>query len=213
MALYFAQLRHRVEADGGSRGQRARLRVLHDLGGRHAGRRRRRVPRSQPEGDPRHPRHAAGERQVDRRAAVHADNWEIDACPVNGPALSARGRSSPPPGSRGKDDKGQAFAAFSTDAGRTWGDADPARRSRRHWDTWTSSCSTTARPSRRGSSSRMSAASSACAASSRPARGRRRRSSSAANSRVSGYPRVARSGNELLFAWTESTARIRSGQQ
>jgi hypothetical protein len=25
------------------------------------------------------------------------------------------------------------------------------------------------------------------------------------NSRVSGYPRVARSGNELVFAWTEGS--------
>ena len=52
---------------------------------------------------------------------VHADNWEIDACPVNGPALSARGRQLAAAWFTGKDDKGQAFAAFSSDAGRTWG--------------------------------------------------------------------------------------------
>ena len=60
---------------------------------------------------------------------VHADNWEIDACPVNGPALSARGRQLAAAWFTGKDDKGQAFAAFSDDAGRTWGNADQARRS------------------------------------------------------------------------------------
>ena len=59
---------------------------------------------------------------------VHADNWEIDACPVNGPALSARGRQLAAAWFTGKDDKGQAYAAFSTDAGRTWGAPDPARR-------------------------------------------------------------------------------------
>jgi len=52
---------------------------------------------------------------------VHEDNWETYSCPVNGPVLSAKGRSAAVAWFTVKDDKGQAWAAFSTDAGRTWG--------------------------------------------------------------------------------------------
>jgi hypothetical protein len=52
---------------------------------------------------------------------VHHDNWEVFACPVNGPMLSARGRNVVVAWFTAKDDKGQAWAAFSNDAGRTWG--------------------------------------------------------------------------------------------
>jgi hypothetical protein len=52
---------------------------------------------------------------------VHNDNWEIDACPVNGPALSAQGREAIAAWFTVKNDRGQAWAAFSSDAGRTWG--------------------------------------------------------------------------------------------
>jgi hypothetical protein len=53
---------------------------------------------------------------------VHNDNWEIDACPVNGPALSAQGRQAIAAWFTMKNDHGQAWAAFSSDAGRSWGD-------------------------------------------------------------------------------------------
>ena len=52
---------------------------------------------------------------------VHEDNWEIYACPVNGPVLSANGRNVVVAWFTVRDDKGQAWAAFSSDAGRTWG--------------------------------------------------------------------------------------------
>lgn len=52
---------------------------------------------------------------------VHDDNWEVYACPVNGPAVSARGRSAVVAWFTVKQEKGQAWAAFSNDAGRTWG--------------------------------------------------------------------------------------------
>lgn len=54
---------------------------------------------------------------------VHADNWQIDACPVNGPAISARGRRAAVAWFTVKEDVGQAYVAFSDDAGRTWGQA------------------------------------------------------------------------------------------
>ena len=54
-------------------------------------------------------------------AIVSPDNWMLDLCPVNGPMLSARGRDVAVAWFTVKDDLGQAYAAFSSDAGRTWG--------------------------------------------------------------------------------------------
>src|SRR5687768_13540789 len=52
---------------------------------------------------------------------VHQDGWKINACPVNGPMLSARGRDVAVAWFTVKEDQGRAFAAFSQDAGRTFG--------------------------------------------------------------------------------------------
>jgi hypothetical protein len=54
---------------------------------------------------------------------VHADNWEIDGCPINGPAISARGREVAVAWFTAKNDMGQAYVAFSHDAGHTFGQA------------------------------------------------------------------------------------------
>ena len=54
-------------------------------------------------------------------AAVHHDNWEIEACPVNGPAVSARGRDVIVAWFTAPKDEGRTFAALSHDAGRTFG--------------------------------------------------------------------------------------------
>nr|MBA3297105.1 exo-alpha-sialidase [Acidobacteriota bacterium] len=54
-------------------------------------------------------------------AAVHQDAWRINACPVNGPSLSARGRDVAIAWFTAKNDQPKSFAAFSTDAGRTFG--------------------------------------------------------------------------------------------
>ena len=51
---------------------------------------------------------------------VHADGWMTYACPVNGPALSARGRTAVVSWFTVKNEQGQAYAAFSADAGRSW---------------------------------------------------------------------------------------------
>ena len=52
---------------------------------------------------------------------VAKDDWQIDFCPVNGPTLSARGRDVVAAWFTVKNELGQSFAAFSNDAGRTWG--------------------------------------------------------------------------------------------
>jgi hypothetical protein len=52
---------------------------------------------------------------------VHDDGWKIPACPVNGPALSARDRSVGVAWYTVQQEQGRAFVAFSEDAGRTFG--------------------------------------------------------------------------------------------
>ena len=132
---------------------------------------------------------------------VHADNWEIDACPVNGPALSARGRQLAAAWFSGKDDKGQAFAAFSSDAGRTW--TAPIKLEDQaalgHVDIEMlddgSAVATWVEFADERSQFRMRRV--------EPSGARSASMTISGDSRVSGYPRVARSGNELVFAWTE----------
>jgi hypothetical protein len=137
---------------------------------------------------------------------VHADNWEIDACPVNGPALSARGRQAVVAWFTVKKDQGQAWAAFSNDAGRTWGAPirldDAVSLGRVGVDllddgsaaaTWVEYANRRAQFSMRRidpAGQRSSAVSIAAV-------------SSAASSDV---PRMARQGHELVFAWTEVAA-------
>lgn len=135
---------------------------------------------------------------------VHDDNWTIPACPVNGPALSAQGRNVAVAWFTTVNDQGHAFAAFSGDAGHTWG--PPIRlddaASLGHADielledgsavaTWMEFANQQGQlhVRRLEPSGAKSAAINVAAAGTRP----------------SGMPRIARVGEELLFAWTEST--------
>jgi hypothetical protein len=52
---------------------------------------------------------------------VHNDGWVINGCPVNGPTVDARGREVAVAWFTAKGEQGQAFVAFSSDAGRTFG--------------------------------------------------------------------------------------------
>jgi hypothetical protein len=140
-------------------------------------------------------------------AALHADNWKIAACPVNGPALSASGRNVAASWFTVKGEQGQAFVAFSADAGKTYG--------------------APIRIDDGGSLGRVDVAlvpdgSAAIAtwiefadqrSQFRARRIDRNGTRSApvtiaglAAGRASGYPRMALSGRELVFAWTESAA-------
>jgi hypothetical protein len=51
---------------------------------------------------------------------VHEDGWKIDGCPVNGPAISAAGRNIAVAWFTAPGDDGHAFVSFSKDAGRTF---------------------------------------------------------------------------------------------
>jgi hypothetical protein len=135
---------------------------------------------------------------------VHADNWRIEACPVNGPALSARGRTVAAAWFTAADNDGHAYAALSRDAGRTWGDPirldDETSLGRVDIEllddgsavaTWVEFAGERAQLRARHitASGQRSAATTIAGAGER---------------RVRGYPRLARNGQTLVFAWTES---------
>jgi hypothetical protein len=146
-------------------------------------------------------------------AAVHADGWRIDACPVNGPALSAAGRQVAIAWFNAKTDQGHAFVAFSTDSGRSFdapiGVDDQASLGRVDVELLDDGSAAVAwieyadgraqfRVRRVTASGRLSPSVTI---------------SSLASSRASGYPRLGRIGGELLFAWTETeggSAKIRT---
>jgi hypothetical protein len=54
-------------------------------------------------------------------ATVHADNWEINACPVNGPVVVARGKTVAVSWFTQAGGTAHSYLAFSKDAGRTFG--------------------------------------------------------------------------------------------
>ena len=134
---------------------------------------------------------------------VHPDGWRVPACPVNGPALSARGKQVAAAWFNAKDNQPKAFAALSTDAGRTFGAPvrldDEASLGRVDVELLPDG----------------SAAAAYVEFASRRAQFRVRRiaadgSKSApvavsgmAGNRSSGYPRMVLSGDQLIFAWTE----------
>jgi hypothetical protein len=135
---------------------------------------------------------------------VHADNWRIEACPVNGPALSARGRTVAAAWFTATGNDGHAYAAFSQDAGRTWGDPirldDETSLGRVDIElvddgsavaTWVEFANERAQLRvRQVRPSRERSAAASIAGANEP--------------RVRGYPRLARKGNTVVFAWTES---------
>lgn len=58
-------------------------------------------------------------------ATVHADNWQLNACPINGPSVAADGRRVALAWFTGEGDSPRVQVAFSADAGATFG--TPAR--------------------------------------------------------------------------------------
>jgi hypothetical protein len=135
-------------------------------------------------------------------ARVHADDWEIHGCPVNGPFAVADGRRVAIAWFTAAHDVAAVNVAFSADAGRTFGepvrvdDGDPLGRvgavmldDGSVLVSWLERTSDEAEVRVR----HVTAAG---------------RSSSAttvaptAAARASGFPRMARSGDRVVFAWT-----------
>lgn len=147
---------------------------------------------------------------VVRRAAdkwtepVHVarDNWHYPGCPVNGPALSAAGDTVAIAWFTAPAGASRVFAAFSTDGGATWGppvrvdDGKPIGRvdvellgGGSALVTWLES----ARDQADVRARRVEASGRAA---------RSWRVTETSDARSSGFPRLLRVGDELLFAWT-----------
>jgi len=135
---------------------------------------------------------------------VHQDDWRINACPVNGPMLSARGRDVAIAWFTGKNDHGRALVAFSKDAGRTFG--TPIRLD----DTGAlGRVDVELMPNGSAIASWIEFADNRAQFRVRrvdPSGGRSESTNVSAlvGSRASGYPRIASHGDELVFAWTEN---------
>ena len=145
-------------------------------------------------------------------APVFADNWKIAACPVNGPALAANGARVAMTWFTVKQEQGQAYLAFSDDAGATFGAPirvdDGGSLGRVDVEllpdgaalaTWIEFADPP-KPSGGGGRAQF-----------RARRIDRNGTRSApvtvagiAGGRASGYPRAAIANGEVVFAWTES---------
>ena len=147
-----------------------------------------------------------------RGPVVHADDWRIDACPVNGPAIDAAGDNVAVAWFTGARDTARVYFARSADGGRTFGapvridEGNPVGRvdveldddgdavvswlefaSEQQADVRLRRVGVDDAPSRSIVVARTSGA------------------------RASGFPRMSVSGNHLVLAWTEAgtPSRIR----
>ena len=133
---------------------------------------------------------------------VSNDGWKIPGCPVNGPMLSVRGRNVAVAWFTTKHDQPQAYAAFSSDAGRKFG--APIRL-----DDGVSMGRVDIELLEDGSAAALYIEQVGQRTQVRVRRitssGERSNAVVVAEiegSRSSGYPRLAVQGNELVFAWT-----------
>ena len=137
-------------------------------------------------------------------APVHADNWKINACPVNGPAIAARGRQVALAWFTAANDSARVKVAFSDDAGTRFAppvrvdDGTPAGRvdvvlladgaALVAWIERLGGDTAAVRVRRIGRDGTVGATRTVA------------RSSAA---RASGFPRMAIAGDDVIFAWTE----------
>ena len=139
--------------------------------------------------------------------AAHADNWKINACPVNGPMLSARGRDVVLAWYTVKDGQGHAFVAFSQDAGRRFGAPmpldDTSTVGRVDVDLLTDGSAIASWIETVGEQAQLRVRRVTRSGERSPAA----TVATIAGSRASGYPRIAVAGGEVVFAWTDSAAR------
>lgn len=139
---------------------------------------------------------------------VHADNWEILACPVNGPAIAARGRTVAVAWFTAVNDQYHAWLALSNDAGRTW--SDPVRLNEGEslgrvdvelLDDNSAVASYVDMIDGRGQLRLRRVDASLKPSPSIAVAG-------TGSARVSGFPHLARSGGNLVVAWNEAATEI-----
>jgi hypothetical protein len=147
-----------------------------------------------------------------RPSVVQADNWKIDACPVNGPAIAADGERVAVAWFTSARDSARVYLATSANSGRSFGEAvriddgNPVGRvdvevdgrggTIVSWMEFTSGQQADVRVRRIGPDGERSTSSVVAHTS---------------GARASGFPRMTAQGKEVVFAWTEagSPARIR----
>jgi hypothetical protein len=133
---------------------------------------------------------------------VHADGWHVDHCPVNGPAVAADGETVVVAWFTGARDTARVNVAFSRDAGATFGapvrvdDGSPVGRvdvelidGGRAVVTWLERAAEGAGVRLRTVSGEGESGASAIIGQS-------------SAGRAAGFPRMARQGDRLVFAWT-----------
>ncbi|HJU64250.1 MAG TPA: sialidase family protein [Gemmatimonadaceae bacterium] len=134
---------------------------------------------------------------------VHADDWRIDFCPVNGPAVSAHGDTVAVAWFTGSRDTARVQAIFSFDGGQTFGQAvrvdggmpegrvdvvlDNRGRALVSWVERTGGENAEVRVRRVSPGGTMSEPMSVATSSA---------------GRASGFPRMVAAGTDLIFAWT-----------
>jgi hypothetical protein len=134
---------------------------------------------------------------------VHRDAWKIEACPVNGPAVSARGNVVAVAWFTAARDTARVNVAFSRDGGATFGepirmdDGTPAGRvdvalldDERAAVTWLERVGDGAAVMLRDVSATG-------------ARGAATTIAQSSAARASGFPRMALANGSLIFAWTQ----------
>ncbi len=136
--------------------------------------------------------------------AVHADGWKLAACPVNGPMLSARGRQVVLAWFTAVGDVGHVYVAFSNDAGRTFGERvrvdDVASQGRVDVELLPDGSAAAGWIELKdGRAAFMVRRLSPNGTRSLPVQ-----VAALEGSRTSGYPRIATSGGDLVFAWTDT---------
>jgi hypothetical protein len=144
-------------------------------------------------------------------APIAADGWQFNACPVNGPSISADGRRVAVAWFQAKDGAPKAFAAFSTDGGRTFGAPirldEAGTLGRVDVDLLPDGSAAAAYIDLAGNRAsfrvrRVEAGGTVSAPIT---------IAEIASGRASGYPRMARHGDELVFAWIDrESASIRT---
>jgi hypothetical protein len=154
---------------------------------------------------------AAGASRWSAPVAVHADNWTIDSCPVNGPAIAADGTTVAVAWFVLKGEEGHAYAAFSRDGGRSFGEPIrlddgtsvghvgiemlPGGAAAASWVEFTGGRARLRVRRVEPSGARSAAVEIA----------------GAGAGHVGGHPRIARAGSQLVLAWTESQSESDEG--
>ena len=139
---------------------------------------------------------------------IHGDNWQIKGCPVNGPGISAIGDNLAVAWFSMQDKKGEVKVIFSKDGGETFG--TPIRvdegNSIGRVDVAMIDSVTAIVSWMEGGSIKAAKV---------YTNGRKENSfliASSSDKRSSGFPQMTRSGNRIVFAWTDDKERtIKAG--